>query len=178
MNQYVIGCDPGFGECGLVLRRKDEPGVVLRHLAFSTPPNGSTHQRVSKVADRVREFLEVWYVEQMPGVEFEFCLERPIWKRNADSFEKQWRTFQAIATAVQGFAECFICRATLVEVPPTTSKRLATGDGRAKKDKIVECSPFAGDESLSADTRRTLADAWAHSLAAYGGCTECARIRL
>jgi Holliday junction resolvasome RuvABC endonuclease subunit len=54
----------------------------------------------------------------------------------------------------------------LTEVPPTTSKRLATGDGRARKEDIIDVSPFAGQRGPAAEA---LADAWAHSLSAGDG---------
>lgn len=179
LTRYAIGIDPGFVETGVVLRDADS-GEVLAWKVFRQPPNGSTFERCRKLSDKIAGFIadlqikfDMCYLHD-DGI-LEIAMERPIYNNNPDSFEKQWRLFQTIAAELADFT--WRPAIVLVEVPPATSKKLATGKGSATKTEIAEASPFARGKRAE-HTWHTLGDAWAHSLATYGGCAECTRIKL
>jgi hypothetical protein len=165
---YTIAADPGVGETGLILLAPGSSRDVLEYATFSCPPNGSAFGRTMALSDQIAMRMGVWMDKY--AVEYvDICIETPIWNKSPRSFELQWRLVQAIEMLLYMHAcladlkECWI-----TEVPPTTSKRLATSDGGASKDRVAEFSPFERGDFKSVDTWRTLGDTWAHSLAAWG----------
>lgn len=172
VTKWTIGADPGFKETGLVLRRSHE---VVAWSTFKCKPNGSPYMRTTALAfaviDRMMDWVRDYEIEAL-----DVSVETPIYNSNARSFELQWRLVQEIES---NLALLTSRQLWLTEVGPTTSKRLATGNGKADKESIFAASPF-GLEVLGQDlhTQHTLADAWAHSLAAWEGCADCTRVRL
>lgn len=177
-DRWAIGIDPGFTETGVVLRRMGPTLLdVVAHKVYRSSTGPCTFDRCERLALKVNKVIDTMIIKY--GIrDLEIAIERPIYNQNPDTFEKQWRLFQHImAYRKIGNVLLDIDRCAVVEVPPTTSKRLATGNGAADKDQIALASPFE-HKSRARHTWWTLADAWAHSLAAYGGCEECVRYEL
>ena len=196
--RWSIGCDPGFGETGIVLVRHDgESRHVQAWATFSCHPNGSAYKRTEVLGVAVVTQIEQWC--RRYRIEYlDFAIETPLWKKNARSFELQWRLVQELEGLVAS-QEIALQELWLTEVSPTRSKKMATGRGSAQKSAIVKASPFAhlgphvghihlkceGMLALDSladpykkDTVETLADAWAHSLATWGGCRDCTRVEI
>ena len=174
--KWTIGVDPGFGETGLVLRRGTE---VTAWATLSCPPNGSAYLRTSALAFRVCDIMMEW-VAKYKIQRLDVAIETPIYNANPHSFELQWRLLHDIESNTTLLA---VEDLWLTEVGPSTSKKLATGSGSASKIKIIYASPFADvlikeTTGIQPHTLETLADAWAHSLAAWQGCPDCTRISL
>lgn len=170
---WTIGVDPGFKETGLVLRRGNKE--VKAWSTFQCRPNGSAYMRTTALAFAVTDRMMDW-VRDYKITHLDVSIETPIYNSNPRSFELQWRLVQDIEANI---VLLDVQELWLTEVGPTTSKRLATGKGKATKDEMVESAPeVMYREKMLPHTAETLADAWAHSLAAWRGCADCTRVRL
>lgn len=169
--RWAIGIDPGFGETGLVLRRGNK---VRAWATLSCPPNGTPYFRTLALAWAVQEILIEW-IGKHKVKRLDIGIETPIYK-NAHSFELQWRLVQEIESNV---VLLNVPELWLTEVGPTASKKLATGNGSASKNAMIAACPFfPNDLGYERETAEAIADAWAHSLAAWGGCPDCKRMPL
>jgi Holliday junction resolvasome RuvABC endonuclease subunit len=171
-NSWSIGVDPGFRETGLVLRRGEE---VVAWSTFQCKPNGSAYLRTTALAFAVVDRMMDW-VRDYEIARLDVAVETPIYNSNPKSFELQWRLVQDIEA---NMVLLNVGDLWLTEVGPTTSKHLATGNGKATKDEMVEVAPeVMYREAMTLHTAETLADAWAHSLATWGDCKDCVRVDL
>lgn len=166
---WVVGIDPGFGETGVVLL--DDPRSVRGYATFSSKRNGF-HDLVRAqalgfhVMGTVREWVDTHRIRSLV-----VCIETPVLGKNVNNLFKQVRTLQAVEERLFSGLGGLLKSAVLIEVNPTRSKRLGTGNARADKDEIVRNSPFA-DSTLvpigtRPETRSTLADAWLHAQSAW-----------
>lgn len=169
-HRWTIGIDPGFGQTGVVLLRGPE---VKEFAVYSRGPGEPAFQRTAYLGEKILNTLHQWLLRY--GIErLDVAIETPIWKKNAHNFELQWRLVHHIEFGLWVWVSSET-RLWVTEVPPTTSKKLATGDGRASKETVAEASPFLRANFPDDTTWTTLGDAWAHSRAAWGGCPNCVR---
>ncbi len=172
---FSIGLDPGLTEAGICLVEwgSDEDSMVLEYgLVVDKFGAGSpTVLRAQAVAAHLVSRIMLWLPKHRITV-LDIGIETPVYNRNPDSHAKQWATVQAIESLIAAHVAPALSSLWITEVGPSESKRLATGDGAAAKDKIYSHSPFrlmpALMEALEESSRHTLSDAWAHSLCTYG----------
>lgn len=151
---WVAGIDPGYGMTGMVL--VDHLGELVAYAAFGRRPGEHEAKRAVLHANDVIDVVRGWI--DMSG-RLRVGIETPVYTQNPATFAKQWRLVQEIEGFLMGMD------VELVEVGPTTSKRVLTGSGLADKAAMVAASPFAG-LPMPEDKREALADAWGHALAA------------
>jgi len=166
---YSVGIDPGYGEAGIVLRRGPdvlEFGLVSDEYGHGFP----TVFRSQAVAACLIGKLIGWIGEH-GIVELDIAIERPIYNQHPENFAKQYTQVQALQALVCSEVAPLLKTCWISEPNPSESKKLATGEGDAGKPEMLQMSPFA-TMGLVADlrlqSRWTLADAWAHSLATWG----------
>ena len=176
--KWSIGCDPGFKETGLVLvKHVGSKRHVQAWATMACKPNGSHYKRTEALSFAVIQWVEKWYRKYKIKA-MDFAIETPFFSGNPKTFALQWRLIQEIEGIV---ASMYSSDQSLwiTEVGNKTSKALATGDGGATKSDMVEAAPECMYyEEMDPHTAETLADAWAHSLAAWRGCKDCTRLRI
>jgi Holliday junction resolvasome RuvABC endonuclease subunit len=165
----VLGVDPGLGETGLVLF--ECVGVVnsvLEVATFSAYKNGDIIERTENLTTSIEALVDSWVHKHhvndlLVGIEIPIIRGRA-GKVNLDVYRKQVQVLYMIETLL---LELPISNVRIVEVNPTESKKVLTGNGAADKDEMVTASPF-GLLSLHypKSTAEALADAYAHGLAA------------
>lgn len=171
--KFSLGIDPGFTETGLVLRLDGQRKQILEGVVLSCRPNGSAFMRTLALCDQITDYIGAW-IDLYEILYIDITIERPIYNQNPDSFEKQWRLVQAIESQLvlmpimAELDDQLLREYWLTEVMPSTSKKLATGDGKANKYRVARVSPFLEQDFEKRDTWQTLGDAWSHSLAAWG----------
>ncbi len=167
-----VGIDPGFGATGVVVTDKDKN--PLRWLVISSrDARKRLIPRANGIADTVVDFV-VKCISELGAKDVAISIESPVYNGNPVIFSKQLYLLALLETYLWfilagGDVDC-----TLNVCNPTTSKHLATGDGWADKQEMIEHSPFetmsdAGISDIEFPcVQETLADAWAHSLSARG----------
>jgi Holliday junction resolvasome RuvABC endonuclease subunit len=161
--RHTIAIDPGFGETGILLKHGTE---VKEWGVFSCRSGPPPFSRAVSLVERLMDLTQQW-VARYKIEELEVVIERPVWNRNASTFELQWRLIQHLESALWIWVSEDV-KLWVTEVHNATSKKLATGDGGADKEKVAEASPFRRADFPSETTWTTLGDTWAHSLAAWG----------
>ena len=165
--RYAVGIDPGLMETGVVLCLNDDNLTPVAWSTFSSPTGHTTLARVVSLAAEIVCLLVDWVLE-FGITELDVAIETPIYNVNVASYGKQMRLLQEIESGVFHIVagELEVCWIT--EVNPVQSKILATGNPKAGKGLMVECSPFA-KYATRKSTVEAIADAWAHANAAWGG---------
>lgn len=163
--KWVIGCDPGFGNTGVVLRLADE----LKVRAAVCWRNEETQDwyvlRAMSIAVPMMERCLSWIYEH--DIEcLEVCIEEPVFNRNPKNLMVQMALFAMIQMYVYDYLVPHVPELYLTLVNPKTSKRLLAHDGKADKHAMIKASPWTDREDISYDTKHTLADAFAHGLSA------------
>ncbi|KPJ97094.1 MAG: hypothetical protein AMJ55_00310 [Gammaproteobacteria bacterium SG8_15] len=123
--------------------------------------------RAASLAASIGDQVAAW-VQKYDIQDLEVCIETPILNVSRPvgpvNYSKQIRLLHAIEMVLFVMP---IRNLWITHVAPATSKRLATGDGRAKKDEIIAKSPVSDERfGFTKAQREALADAWAHSLSA------------
>ena len=167
---WVVGCDPGFTETGLVLRSLDRPASDVA--GYATYCLGAEKGgwmipalRAMSLAASIVECMVGWISLYKIG-RMEACIEMPVYTGNPKTYMLQCRLIQEIESLMYRTLAPALRNFYLTEVNNATSKKLATGDSGAQKPAMVAASPFKDMEGIVKSTREALADAWAHSLAA------------
>jgi Holliday junction resolvasome RuvABC endonuclease subunit len=165
--RWKVGIDPGFTETGVVLsyEEKDHYWKVVSIATMACPPGKDPIVRATSLSAEVI----MWLHDQIEdrGIKvLQVAIETPIYNKNPVTFEKQWRLVQDIQSGLLFVIASMLKSCAVVEVPPTTVKRLATGKGKATKAEMVAASPFEGLD-VGQSTKEALADAWAISLAVH-----------
>ncbi len=166
---WRIGIDPGFGMTGVVLCRGASDPVAWELHSLEPGRASNPNLRAQSLATNIVNCITTW-VDTFGIAEVEIAIETPVYKNNAGTLMLQMRLLQETETGLMMLMPSFCKRVWLSEVNPTTSKRLLTGNPKAKKPEMVAYSPWSDwktDKSLANfDQAHTLADAWAHSLSA------------
>ena len=174
---WSIGCDPGFKETGIVLMRHGDDGErhVQAWATLSCMSKGSHYKRTEALGLAVITQIETWCRRYRIDT-LDFSIETPIYTGNPKTFSLQWRLIQEIEGMVA--SQVLTMRQLwLTEVGPTTAKAMATGNGKATKDMMVEAAPEEMfKEEMTPHTAETIADAWAHSLSTWGAGGKRIRI--
>lgn len=166
MDRFSIGIDPGFGEAAAVLYRDADENAVLAYATYTAPdPKDPPAARAMALADRVIDTLAFW-VDQFDIKLLDIGIETPVMAKNVDGFSKQWRFVQELESGIMHRLSGELIECWVTEVNPSTSKSLATNDGRASKAEMIEASPFRAS-GFRDSTKEALADAWAHGLATW-----------
>ena len=170
-----IGIDPGLTESGAVAIDDNDENVALAWATFScTDTCAPDLTRVLSLASEIVDTLVRW-VDELGITRLDISIELPILKKgkymNPLAYAKQNRLIQEIESGIfyrvaPELQECWV-----TEVYPSTSKAMATNHGGATKDEILAVSPFK-DLKLPIDTKRTVADAWAHGLCTWKGAAK------
>jgi len=166
-SNYAAGIDPGFGCTGVIVRRGRR---VIGRGTYSAPKTTDPPlYRAMAVADHVIDRLGRIIAKR--GIhDLDVVIELPFYNSNPSIYEKQVRLIEAIEEGLAlHVTELVKGELWLTEVTPRTSKCLATGDGGADKRAIIAASPFRRCASRTYAATEALADAWAHSLAAWPG---------
>lgn len=169
MKKYIVGADPGFGETGLVLYLDGAEDNILAWATFQCPPKGqSDAARAASLADHVINELVTW-IERFDIQHIDICIEVPFMGKNVASFQKQIRVVQEIESGILFRLAGEVKELWVTEIGPTQAKRLATYNGQASKQEVIEASPFNRRPESKADlsTLEAIADAWAIGLAAW-----------
>lgn len=165
--RYAVGIDPGLMETGVVLCNDDDDLTPVAWATFSSPTGHTTLARVVSLAGEVVALLMGW-CQEYDIKELDVAIETPIQKVNIASFGKQMRLLQEIESGVFHIVAGQLDQCWVTEVNPVQSKMLATGNPRAGKDLMVNCSPFE-NYIVRKSTLEAIADAWAHANAAWKG---------
>jgi Holliday junction resolvasome RuvABC endonuclease subunit len=165
--RYAVGIDPGLTETGVVLCEDDDDLTPVAWATFSSPTGHTTLARVVSLASEVVALLMGW-CQEYDIKELDVAIETPIQKVNVASFGKQMRLLQEIESGVFHIVAGNLDQCWVTEVNPIQSKQLATGNPRAGKDLMVNCSPFE-NYIVRKSTLEAIADAWAHANAAWKG---------
>ena len=166
--RWAIGIDPGFGETGIVLVLVDGKRKPQHWATFRCPPKGDENLcRAVSLASEIVSLVVLW-VEEHNIQRLSIGIETPIYNQNALAYEMQVRLLQEIESGLLHLVGAITKDCWLVEVPPGTSKLLATGSGRATKEDMVKAMPEEMQRmGQTRATKEALADAWGHSLAAW-----------
>jgi len=167
--KWSIGIDPGLGETGVVLCRDDVQPLTEEWVTYSCPPGDEDVARVVSLAGAVIDCIVGW-IEEYGIEQLDICIELPVYKHNAATYTKQIRLLEEIESGLFFLVAGEVKQLYLTEVYPSTSKGLLTNDGRADKDRMVECyeklhPPW--DKGVNRATKEAVADAYAHSLACW-----------
>lgn len=165
--RYAVGIDPGLMETGVVLCNDDDDLTPVAWATFSSPTGHTTLARVVSLASEVVMTLMGW-CQEYDIKELDVAIETPIQKVNVASFGKQMRLLQEIESGVFHIVSGQLNECWVTEVNPVQSKILATGNPRAGKSLMVNCSPFE-NYIVRKSTLEAIADAWAHANAAWKG---------
>lgn len=161
---WVLGVDPGFGNTGAVLRL-DKGDTVVGEACWR---NDYTDQwevlRAMSICIPMMETVIGWIEENDIRV-LEVCLENPIYNGNARTLMVQMALYTLIQAYIYDYLQPHLDELYLTFVNNKSSKRRMTGDGSADKEKMIASSPWAGSD-LTYSQKHTLADSYAHSLAA------------
>lgn len=151
-----IGIDPGLKRTGVVTADGDT-GKVVNFATFSSNSKrysrDPTHNRVSSLACEIGDHMADY--PGCAGDEMCVVIERPVYNKNATSFEKQWRLFQAILERLALLFPTAMC----LEVANGTAKKVLTGHGGASKLDMICASSFDGPGWGEYDDQEALADA-------------------
>lgn len=174
MKRWCIGVDPGFRETGAVLflDEGEETPVAAATWSCTNTADDDLPRAVALAGEVVTQIIA--WIRKYEIEHLDISIETPIYKRNAATFIKQIRLLQEIESGIFHIVEGEVKELWLTEVNPITSKRLATDSGKATKADMIRCSPYR-DTEVRAHTKETLADAWAHGLAAW---TTGTRVRV
>jgi len=165
-DRWVVGIDPGFGMTGLVLMHGE---TVAAFASYTSPPEDNVIGRVTSMSNSIVTQILKW-VWQFELTELSISIETPIYKNNAGTLMLQMRLFQDIESGLYHLIAPELTVCDVYEVNPTTSKTLATGNGKASKGEIITASPLLslwGENPAPQEVMEAIADAWAHSLAVY-----------
>jgi Holliday junction resolvasome RuvABC endonuclease subunit len=168
--RYVVGCDPGFGETGLVLYLDDAEQNILEWATFKSPPGGrAAAARAASLAEHVINEMVTW-IERHDIQLLDIGIELPIFGRNVASYQKQMRVVQEIESGLLFRVSGEVQECWVTEVLPNQSKLLACNYGGATKAEIIMVSPFTSGYNINMPqaTIEAVADAWAHGLATWG----------
>lgn len=168
-----IGIDPGLTESGAVVIDDRDENVALAWATFSCTDTADPDvTRVLSLAAAIIDVLVGW-IDALGVEEVDISIELPFLRKgrygNPQSFAKQMRLVQEIESGIYFRVAADVKQCWVTEVYPATSKVMATNDGGATKDEILAVSPFKDMTKVALETKRTLADAWAHSLCSWGG---------
>jgi len=172
----AIGIDPGYKQTGIVIREATARDKIIGYAVLSCPRNGSPVQRARNLANKIVRIIEELILEyretedwksgglsnKLLWAENEFVIEMPVFANNPDTFTVQVRLVEEVEQEIES-----TFRGTLREIMPTSSKYLAAKKGNASKVDVAEASPFNIADFPDEETWTTVADAWAHSLAAF-----------
>lgn len=175
--RWAMGHDLGVTEYGLVLHKEDDDAAT----AWATFTCGKGYRnrsatlRVFSLAELVCTYVVGW-IHEYGIAELDSVIETPVLGRNPAGFALQTRLLQEVEHRLHNVVTPFVGQHWRTLVSPGTSKRVATGDGHASKLDVLLASPFDGPQpkdykGTSAawyDTQEAMADAWAHSMCAYG----------
>lgn len=161
---WKLGIDPGFTMTGLVLCHgpKDPTAWALHRMepGLLDNPNVRAQSLATGIINTTIKWIETYGITNL-----EIAIELPIWRFNAQTLILQTRLLQEVETGCMMLLPSLVPHVWLTEVNPTTSKRVLTGDPKATKSDMIECSPWARtwqDVVNNFDEAHTLADAYAH----------------
>lgn len=172
----AVGIDPGLTETGVVLCKDDDDLTPVAWATFSSPTGHTTLARVVSFASEIIFLIGQW-VDEYYITELDVGIELPIYKVNIASFGKQVRLLQEIESGVMFTVAGELQECWVTEVNPVQSKLLVTGNPKASKGLMVDCSPFKNYKARK-PTVEALADAWAHANATWGGQKGAPRVNL
>lgn len=166
---YVVGIDPGFGMSGLVLRREDQRDT----LAWALYQLGPERTKCGVLRSLSLSEAIIWkvadWIEEFEIKRLEVCIEEPVYNHNARTLMLQCRLLEDIEHGLFMYIAAQTEQLYLTEVNPRTSKRLLAHNGQANKQAMIAASPWAEYKKMGIPNQQqaeTLADAYAHSLAA------------
>jgi len=168
---WVVGVDPGFGMTGLVLMHGK---TVAAFASYTSPPSDDVIGRVTSMSNSIVTQILKW-IWQFELTDVSISIETPIYNSNAGTLMLQMRLFQDIESGLYHLIAPELTVCNVYEVNPTTSKTLATGNGRASKGEIITASPLLSiwaENPAPQEVMEAIADAWAHSLAVYSDDIE------
>ena len=166
MTGMLVGLDPGVTRTGVVVagRRGLEAPAVLEAATFASTGRvfggRAAFERTVDLAEEICKWLggAMERHSLLPG---KVAIERPIYNRNAASFELQWRLFQQIVATLIAYGIAH----QISEVHNSSSKLALTGSGSADKKAMVAASPFEAFQFPDLEDREAVADAYGHLLA-------------
>jgi len=158
INQWCAGIDAGFTRTGLALF--SPLFALIAWSTFEMPATTHDSVRASNLAHTITIQIADW-VDKYKIDSIRVGLETPIYNYNPKTHAKQWRLVQQIEHNLRGLAPIV----ELVEVSPTTSKRILTGNGGATKADMIFFSPFK-DVNMNSECKEALADSTGHAKAA------------
>ena len=165
--QYTLGVDPGYGGTGAVLRPIDDPEPVAWAIWENHSVDEWATMRSISIAFPLVETALGW-IEEFDIQELDFCIEYPIYNRNAGALMKQMSLYTMIQSYAYDYLRPYLRHLWLTEVNPRVSKAKLAHDGRAGKPAMIKASPWCNYKELGLTYAQahTLADAYAHSLSA------------
>lgn len=163
--KWVIGCDPGFGNTGVILRLADQRKVRAARCWLNDEVRDWYILRAMSIAIPMMEQCLAWIQEY--DIEcLEVCIEEPVFNKNPRNLMVQMALFALLQAYVYDYLVPHVPEVYLTLVNPKTSKRLLAHDGSADKTAMVKASPWHDSSDANQSQREALADAYAHSLAA------------
>ena len=167
--KWSIGIDPGFGESGLVLCKDATEPELVEWVTWTCPPSsGDDVARAVGLSDSIVHTIVEW-INTYDIAQLDVAIELPVYTRNAAMYCKQVRLLEEIESGVLFVVAGLVEQCYLTEVYPTTSKSLLCNTSQA--DKYVMIENFQKITGIVVDgnhqTKHTVADAYAHSLATW-----------
>ena len=162
--RLVVGIDPGVTCSGVCLCAEEKSKFdMLCAATFNSRAKGfgklATYLRVHDLAEEIGVWVNhaVSIVDEDSYTELVCSIERPIYNKNARSFEIQWRLFQSLYYVMFGT----VLVSKVSEVHNGTAKLVLTGDGRASKERMLAHAPVSVKMFPDYDDREAVADAYA-----------------
>lgn len=171
---WQIGIDPGFREAGLIGRYGRD--LIPRFFAtWHTGPGDEFIRALALSQVMVDYMVWAWEEHDVHRSDATVSIEMHVWRQNPVTHRMQSRLLQELEAGIYAIIAPMHMqmgtKLTLIEPQPSTSKKVLTNSGKAKKEEMVDSFKWwAGEKfmeklsGVSQHTLETLADAYAHSL--------------